>query len=231
MPTREEGEQSPFFKRVEVVMKVQMGLINPTEAAKELGIRRSYYYKLEEEILRAALGAATPKKRGPKTEEADPKLLELREKLAAIQRERELLEIKVKHLQELQRDMITRGLGVLKEKKRRRGPHASRGHRKKVHGPVPAVGAVETGGAIAPGRDDQGSMPGTRAQSGQSVPLEGQGGRHDPRPTDTAGRGGRRDGMGGAVVRSGEGRNLGNPSDVRGPGRDHPSKPGEHGAR
>ncbi|HEV3029854.1 MAG TPA: hypothetical protein VG457_19900, partial [Planctomycetota bacterium] len=113
MPTRREGEQSPFFKRVEVVMKVQMGLINATEAARELGVQRSYYYKLEEEILRAALGAATPKKRGPKTEEPDPKLLELRETLSTLARERELLAIKVKHLEELQRDMVTRGLGVL----------------------------------------------------------------------------------------------------------------------
>lgn len=231
MAPRREGEQNPYWKRMEVVMKVFMGQMKVTEAARELGITRAYYYQLEEEMLRAALGAVTPSKPGPKTTSVDPVQVKKDEELEKIRREKELLEIKVKHLQELQSDMTTRGIGVLKEKKRRRGPQVARRHGKKVHGPVSAAGAVETGGAIAPGRDDQGPVPGTRPQPGQPVPLEGQGGRQETRPTDSPGRVGRRDGVGGSGVRSREGRNLGNSSDVRGPGRDHTSKPGEHGAR
>jgi hypothetical protein len=231
MASRREGEQNPYWKRMEVVMKVFMGQMNVTEAARELGITRAYYYQLEEEMLRAALEAVTPSKPGPKTTPIDPSQVKKDEELEKIRREKELLEIKVKHLKELQSDMITRGLGVLKEKKRRRLPQVRRRHGKKIHGPVPAVGAVETGGAIAPGRNDQGTVPGTGPQPGQSVPLEGQGGRQEARPTNPAGRVGRRDGVGGSGVRSREGRNLGNPSHVRGSGRDHSSKPGEHGAR
>lgn len=231
MAPRREGEQNPYWKRMEVVMKVFMGQMNVTEAARELGITRAYYYQLEEEMLRAALGAVTPSKPGPKVTPVDPVQAKKDEELEKIRREKELLEIKVKHLQELQSDMVTRGLGVLKEKKRRRKAKVRRRHGKKVHGPVPAAGAVETGGATAPGRDDQGPVPGTGAQQGQSVPLEEQGGRQETRPTKPAGRGGRRDGLGGSVLRPSEGRDVGNSSDLRSPGRDHSSKPGEHGAR
>ena len=66
MATRREGEQNPYWKRMEIVMKVYIGQMNVTDAAKELGVTRAYYYQLEEEMLRAALGAVTPKKPGPK---------------------------------------------------------------------------------------------------------------------------------------------------------------------
>lgn len=230
MAPRREGEQNPYWKRMEVVMKVFMGQMNVTEAARELGITRAYYYQLEEEMLRAALGAVTPSKPGPKTTPLDPGQVKKAEELEKVRREKELLEIKVKHLEELQRDMITRGLGVLKEKKRRRRTQVRRRHGKKIHGPVPAIGTVETGGTTAPGRDDQRPLPGAGAQPGQSVPMEGQGGRQEARPTDPAGRGGRRDGLGSPSLRSSEGRDLGSPSDLRGPGRDHSSKLGEYGA-
>jgi hypothetical protein len=68
MSTRREGEQNPFWKRVLIVMKVQMGQMTVTEAARALGLSRAYYYQLEEEMLRAALGAVTPEKPGPKPE-------------------------------------------------------------------------------------------------------------------------------------------------------------------
>jgi len=160
---------------MDVVMKVYMGQMNATEAAKELGISRVYYYQLEEEMLRAALGAVTPEKTGPKQPSIDPEKESMTQKLNRTEREKELLAIKVKHLEELQRDMVTRGLGVLKEKKRRRKAQVRRGHGKKVHGVVPATGTVETGGTPQPGRNDQGPVRGTGTQPGQSVPMEGQG--------------------------------------------------------
>lgn len=187
MAPRGEGEQSPYWKRMELVMKVYMGQMNATEAARELGISRAHYYKLEEEMLRAALGAVTPQKTGPKTPQSDPEKEAMTEKLKETEREKELLQIKVKHLEELQRDMITRGIGVLREKKRHRAS-AARRHGAKVHGPVQAGGAVEGGGAAPAGRDDQGTLPGTGAQPGESVPMEGpRRGEHEARP-ETTGR-------------------------------------------
>lgn len=159
MPIRGEGEQNPFFKRVQIVMKVQMGQMTVTEAARELGVSRAYYYQLEEEMLRAALGAVTPQKPGPKPPAIDPKVAAVETQLKDAERERELLQIKVKHLEEIQRDMITRGLGVLREKKRP-DPAAPRRHRKKVHRLVQADGPVEGRGTGDAGRRDQGPVPG-----------------------------------------------------------------------
>lgn len=172
MPRRREGEQNPYWKRMEIVMKVYMGQLSVTQAAKELGVTRAYYYQLEEEMLRASLGAVTPKKPGPKKPVIDAEKAAIEEKLNAVRRENELLSIKLKHLEEIQKEMISRGIGVLREKKQSR-TGTSRRHGKKVHGAVPADGAVEAGRRVAPRRDDQKHLPGFGTQQGDSVPMEG----------------------------------------------------------
>jgi hypothetical protein len=172
MARRSEGEQNPFFKRVEVALKVHMGLMNVTEAAQTLGVTRAYFYELEKEIFGAALQAATPKKRGRKKAISNPQVSELREQLKHAVREKELLEVKVTHLEELQREMITRGVGILREKKKQRQAAARRRHRKKIHGKVPATGALEPRGKRHQGEIDQGGVPGIGAQSVKSLPME-----------------------------------------------------------
>ena len=216
MPRRREGEQTPFWKRVELVMKVQMGQMTPAAAARELGVGRQYYYKLEEEMLRAAVEAVTPQKPGPKAPSVDPALEAVKDKLTRIERERELLEIKVKHLEEIQKEMISRGIGVLREKKQsiERVPQR---HRKKVHGPVPPDGAVEGGGTPGPGRQRPRPMPGNGSQPGQSAPVEGEGGEsRQARAEASGGRGRDGDESGSARLRSGEARDVGRRADVRG---------------
>lgn len=112
MPRRREGEPSPYWKRLETVMKVQLGQMSAREAARELGLTRRHYYRLEEEMLRAALGAVTPSKPGPKPRVSDPQQAALEKQLKDLIRERELLEIKVRHLEEIQKEMVARGIGV-----------------------------------------------------------------------------------------------------------------------
>ena len=228
MTRRTEGEQNPFFKRVEIVMKVQMGFMNVTQAARTMGITRAYYYELEEEILAAALKAATPKKRGPKKAELDPKMVEVNAKLKSVERDKELLEIKVKHLEQLQRDMVSKGIGVLREKKQRRTVVRG-GYGKKVQQRVQAAGPLEAGRTGHAGRDDQGTLPGAGTQQGQPVPMEGKGAK-EAGATEARGGGRRSDGLGGTSPRSSEGRNVGGPADLRGTRRGDPSKPGEHRA-
>lgn len=126
-------------------------------------------------MFRAALGAVTPQKTGPKTPQNDAEKEGLSRKLKETEREKELLQIKIKHLEELQREMVSRGVGVLREKKHRQSS-AARRHRKKVHGSLQTVGPVEGGRTTTPGRDDQGALPGAWAQPGQPVPMEGPGG-------------------------------------------------------
>jgi hypothetical protein len=158
---------------MEIVMKVYMGQLSVTQAAKELGVTRAYYYQLEEEMLRAALGAVTPEKPGPKKPAVDSAKAVLEDKLKAAEREKELLKIRLKHLEELQKEMVSRGIGVLREKKQSVA-RTPRRHGKKIHGAVSADGAVEAGGRTSPGRDGEKRLPGSGAQPGDSIPMEGR---------------------------------------------------------
>jgi transposase-like protein len=162
---------------MEIVMKVYMGQLSVTQAAKELGVTRAYYYQLEEEMLRASLSAVTPQKPGPKKPLIDAEKAAIEEKLKAVERENELLSIKLRHLEEIQKEMISRGIGVLREKKQSRAG-SSRRHGKKVHGTIQTDGALEAGRGSAPGRDDQKHLPGFGAQPGDAVSMEGR------RPTE-----------------------------------------------
>lgn len=173
MPRRREGEQNPYWKRMEVVMKVYMGQLSVTQAAQELGVTRAYYYRLEEEMLRAALGAVTPQKPGPKKPTVDTAKAALEDKLKASEREKELLTIRLKHLEAIQKEMVSRGVGVLREKKQSVA-RTSRRHGKKIHGAVPADGSLEAGRGAPPGRDGEKRLPGSGTQSGNSIPLEGR---------------------------------------------------------
>lgn len=230
MARRREGEQTPFWKRMEVVMKVFMGQMNVTDAAAELGITRAYYYQLEEEMLRAALQAVTPGKPGPKTPAADPAHDAVIEKLKALERDKEILQIKVKHLEDLHQEMISRGIGVLREKKGRvrRG---SRLHGPKVHDRIQAPGAVESRGAVGPGGIDPRVLRGDRPQPSQPVPVEGAGAGGKDRPSEAGGRDREGDGVGSSVVRPIQGRSRGDEAHVRGAGRHHSPKQDRRGAR
>lgn len=172
MASRRAGEQNPFWKRMELVMKVHMGQMSATEAARELGISRTYFYQLEEEMLRASLDAVTPGKRGPQTTAPDPAQAKQDDALKSLHREKELLALKVKHLEEIQREMLTRGIGVLREKKRSRTPRP-RGHGKALHGGVQGGGAGLGPAAEGPGRVGPGPLQGGGTRPGEPGPLEG----------------------------------------------------------
>lgn len=171
---RGNAADNPFMKRVAVVMRVQAGLISAAEAAEKLGIARGHYYRMEERILGAALAAATPKKRGRKTTEPDPKAVDLEGRLKETRRERDLLQIRVLHLEEIQKDMVTRGIGVLRKKKRPATRPAGRCG-KALHGPLPADGAREGRQAQSAGGGDPGAVPGNGTRLRESLPLEAQG--------------------------------------------------------
>jgi transposase-like protein len=230
MSARREGEQNPYWKRMEIVMKVYTGQMNVTDAAKELGVTRAYYYQLEEEMLRAALGAVTPQKPGPKKPIVDPEKETMERKLKETEREKELLQIKLKHLEEIQKEMISRGIGVLREKKQSDGRVPKR-HRKKVHGTVQADGTLEAGRGAPSGRDSEKRVPGSGTQPGHSVPMEGQGPRKEDRTQNSRGRIGKGDGVGHPILGSEEGRPLGNPPDLRLLRRGDPPEHDQRGAR
>jgi hypothetical protein len=186
--TTKKRAGDPFMKRVDVVMQVQRGQMSADEAAEALGIARGHYYRLEEKILRAALEAATPKKRGRKAIAADPKVVSLEGRLKEAQRERELLQIRVRHLEEIQKDMVTRGIGVLREKKRH-APHTAGRRGKALHGPLPEDRPLQSRGAPGAGRDDPGALPRDGAQLREPLPLETAGRGQGETGTETA-RGG-----------------------------------------
>lgn len=183
MTHRREGVQNPFWNRIEAVMSVVRGEKSVAKAAQDLGVSREYYYQLEAEMLKAALVAVTPSKRGPKVPATDSALQKLESRLQEVSRERELLQIKVKHLEQLQREMVTRGIGVLREKKRRRRTAQGGRHGAPVHGGIQATGAVEAGRTAEGRRNDPGTLPGNGTRASHSISVEGQGsGRPEARP-------------------------------------------------
>jgi len=124
-------EKAPEWKRIQMVMAVSQGLVTVTEACRALGISRNHYYRLEGRFLASAIEWMKPRKPGPKVTSADPKLQELEEKLRQSQRERELLELKVKDLAQVNEAIRTQVLGEGRGKKR--------GRKRKPLAPGPAV--------------------------------------------------------------------------------------------
>jgi transposase-like protein len=131
MRGRAELTNAPEWKRIQVVMAVSHGLVTVTEACRTLGISRNHYYRLEERFLASAIEWMKPRKPGPKAAPADPKLLELEEKLRQSRRERELLELKVKDLESANEAIRTQVLGG--------GRGEKRGRKGKPPAPGPAV--------------------------------------------------------------------------------------------
>lgn len=167
-----EGRVSPWWKRVQVVMKVQLGQMTVAEAAQELGVTPRHYYRLEEELVWAALGAVTPEKRGRKPREPEPPSAELVEKVEELEHERDLLKMRVAHLEGIQREMVARAVGTEEQKKKRRGRGRGRKARDEVSGPLQAAGPGPRGGAPETGRAGEGPGPGDGPRPVDPVSME-----------------------------------------------------------
>lgn len=140
MGGRGPREISPYWTRVEKVMRVQAGLMSVREAATALGVSRKHYYALEEKLLGAALQAVTPGRRGPRPKGADTREAELAAERKAAERERELLLIRMHDLEALIAEMKTRAQEAKAEKKGGRRRRRARA-RKPVHPGIQADGA------------------------------------------------------------------------------------------
>src|SRR5262249_56929762 len=89
----------------------------------------------------------------------DPVQAELEEQLRAKDRESELLKIKVQHLEEIQREMTARSIGM--ERGKKVGGRPPKGKpRPKVQGRVQADGAVAGRGKTGQGGSGQGTHRG-----------------------------------------------------------------------
>jgi hypothetical protein len=120
MGRRPKPESTPEWTRVQAVLRVQAGEIDVTEACRQMGISRPHYYEMEARVVGAALSAASPRKPGPREKERDLEMEALAEKLRQAQRERELLELKVKHLEEVNEAIHKKVLGEAEKKTARR---------------------------------------------------------------------------------------------------------------
>ena len=90
-----KGQPPAHWNRVELVMRVQRGELSVSEAARILGLSRTHYYRLERDLVGAAVEAVSPQKRGPQRPAVDPRIRELEELLKVANRDRELLKLKV----------------------------------------------------------------------------------------------------------------------------------------
>lgn len=162
----------PASERLAVLMRVHLGQITVRQAAAELGVSRQQVYRLEEAMLAGSLSALSPKKRGPKPNAVDPAVEELAEKLAAAEREREILRMKVENLSAVQKGLIERVLG----RGEKTGPISRpQRPRPKVSGRVQTADAG-TGGRPGDGGGCAGRAPGgPETLQGDAPPLEKRG--------------------------------------------------------
>jgi transposase len=94
--------QQAARQRAEVIMKVRCGLLNASQAAKQLGISRKTYYKWEQRGLSALLDGLTDQSPGRPIRPVDREKEGLEKQLAQAHRDNALL----KHKMEL-KDVLT----------------------------------------------------------------------------------------------------------------------------
>jgi transposase len=94
--------QQAARKRAEVIMKVRCGLMNASQAAKELAVSRKTYYKWEHRALSGMLEGLTDQPPGRPPQPVDTRKQLLEKQLAEALRDNEIL----KHKMEL-KDVLT----------------------------------------------------------------------------------------------------------------------------
>jgi len=149
--------QNDLVKRVEIIMKVQLGQMNATAASKELGITRQHYYRIEKEFLKQGLNAVSPQKRGRKVKQADPKMKQLEDDLQKGRRERELLEIKLKDTQYLN-GKLQEALSNKEERRKKKTGSRDGKIRQQIHTTVQTVDSGIKNGSITKGETDNAGM-------------------------------------------------------------------------
>jgi transposase len=83
-------------KRLQVILDHLAGLINATEASAELGISRKTFYEWLERAQEAMFRALTDKPTGRPPEPVDPEKVELQEKVSTLEKERTVLESRLR---------------------------------------------------------------------------------------------------------------------------------------
>jgi transposase len=94
--------QQTARQRAEIIMKVRCGLMNASQAAKQLGISRKTYYKWEQRGLSALLDGLTDQPPGRPVQPVDRDREGLEKQLLQARRDNKLL----KHQMEL-KDILT----------------------------------------------------------------------------------------------------------------------------
>jgi transposase len=90
-PTTEQAAR----QRAQVIMKVRCGLMNASQAAKELGVSRKTYYKWEQRALSAMLDGLTDQPPGRPSQPVDTQKQALEKQLTQVLRDNELLKHKM----------------------------------------------------------------------------------------------------------------------------------------
>lgn len=147
------------LQRAHVFFQVQLGLKTIREASRELGISPKHYYEVEARALKVFLESLRPGKRGRKARRQDSALAELAGRMKTIERERELMQLKIKDLEEVNEVIRHRIREQEGEKKARRGAPRAQRLRKPVSGRVQAGAAGVCPDADAGGPQRGGPMP------------------------------------------------------------------------
>lgn len=118
---KKSREEEEALKRAEVILKVRSGIMNATEAAKELGISRKTYYKWEKRALTAMMGALSDRRCGRPSQPVDGEKETMRKDIEGMKQQLLLSEQRM-HIQGILREDLEiieklRAQGVIKKKR------------------------------------------------------------------------------------------------------------------
>ena len=110
-------QQKDARNRAELILRVRSGQITATEAANLLEVSRKTYYKWEKRALEGMVDALEERTVGRPSEPEDPEKIKLKQQLAVLEREQNVLKQKLE-IKELlsEMDLNIRSSGTMKKK-------------------------------------------------------------------------------------------------------------------
>ena len=92
---KQKNPQDIARLRAQLIMKVRCGLMNASEAARQLGVSRKTYYKWEQRGLSALLDGLSDQAPGRPEKQENPVEAELERQLTEVKRQNTVLEQKM----------------------------------------------------------------------------------------------------------------------------------------
>lgn len=107
MSRRRSSAKVEASEMMQLIMQVRGGMLNATDAARQLGVSRKTWYEWETRAINGMMEALQPKKPGRPSSQAGPETQRLRSEISSLQQQVQILEQRYQ-VQKLLREADTR---------------------------------------------------------------------------------------------------------------------------